>query len=326
MLHLVPTKKNRNRGAPKRPNSTARPSFKTRSGALSLSLCTMPVCLPKRMNLRQAVIEIVSEHGLHDAAGAAWTARSRSQLMQDKHNEKRPQQRSLLHREVYSWTRPLTPTTLPRWRSLLMQDPDIGLSDTAGLGFQTKVFEPRFAGRYGSRTEITKRSYHRSQRHGQGELPTSCLLKGMDEVAVCGTREQVGALKTLRQAVEGEQARSKRALLSCTNGLDRNRCRGKSLRWAARLQVEEVRRRGRAASTTHVVGGDGDNTGGHVGQRQNAHASSDQERPCTLRSKCSARSSSVWEHGSCLSVLAKTEKVNVATLMAMSNGVPCRRS
>ena len=30
---------------------------------------------------------------------------------------------------------------------------------------------------------------------------TSCLLKGMDEVAVCGTREQVEALKTLRQAV-----------------------------------------------------------------------------------------------------------------------------
>ena len=59
--------------------------------------------------------------------------------------------------------------------------------------------------RFGSRTEITKRSHHRSQR----------------------------ALKTLRQAVEGEQARSKRALLSCTNGLHKNRCRGKSLRWAA---------------------------------------------------------------------------------------------
>ena len=67
--------------------------------AQASSLCTMPMRLPKRLNPRQAVIEIVSEHGLRDAARAAWTARSRSQFMQDMHNEKRLQQRSLLHRQ-----------------------------------------------------------------------------------------------------------------------------------------------------------------------------------------------------------------------------------
>ena len=38
-------------------------------------------------DLRHTIVEIVSKHGLHNAARAAWTARTRSPFMQDKHND-----------------------------------------------------------------------------------------------------------------------------------------------------------------------------------------------------------------------------------------------
>ena len=39
-------------------------------------------------DLRHAIIEIVSKHGLHHVARGAWAVQSRSPFMQDKHNDK----------------------------------------------------------------------------------------------------------------------------------------------------------------------------------------------------------------------------------------------
>ena len=43
--------------------------------------------LAPRAGIRHAIVEIVSKHGLHNAARAAWAVRSRSPFTQDKHTD-----------------------------------------------------------------------------------------------------------------------------------------------------------------------------------------------------------------------------------------------
>ena len=99
-------------------------------------------------DLRQAAVELVSEHGLHNAARAAWAARNRSLFMQDKHNDEIfAVTKSFLRSaglQPDQSTHPNQPFRLVLLRHLLqlMQDPDIGLIDIAESGFHTGVFEP----------------------------------------------------------------------------------------------------------------------------------------------------------------------------------------
>ena len=104
-------------------------------------------------DLRHAIVEIVSKHGLHNAARAAWAVRSRSPFMQDKHNDDiLGATKSFLrsagpHPNLSAHSN--QPFRLGLLRNLLqlMQNPDIGLIDIAESGFHTAVFEPiRFSG------------------------------------------------------------------------------------------------------------------------------------------------------------------------------------
>ena len=90
----------------------------------------------------------VSKHGLHNAAKAAWAARSRSPFMQDKHDDyilaatKSFLQSAGLHPNLSF--HPNQPFRLGLLRNLLQltQDSDMGLIDIAESGFHTCVFEP----------------------------------------------------------------------------------------------------------------------------------------------------------------------------------------
>ena len=99
-------------------------------------------------DFRHAIVEIVSKHGLHNAARAAWAVRSRSLFTQDKHSDdilvatsSFPQSAGF-HPNLS--VHPNQPFRLWLIRHLLqlMQDPDIGHIDTAESGFHTGVFEP----------------------------------------------------------------------------------------------------------------------------------------------------------------------------------------
>ena len=101
----------------------------------------------------RAIVEIVSKHGLHNAARAAWAVRSRSPFLQDKHNDdilaatQSFLQSSGFHANLS--VHPNQPFRLGLIRHLLqlMQDPHIGHIDIAESGFTTGVFEPiRFSG------------------------------------------------------------------------------------------------------------------------------------------------------------------------------------
>ena len=103
-------------------------------------------------NLRQATVKIVSKHGLRNVARAARAARSRSPFMQD-YQGLQPDQS--IH--------PNQPFRLGLLRHLLqvMQDPDLGLIDTAESGFHTDVFEPiQFSGIWHRQTAEAKEDLH----------------------------------------------------------------------------------------------------------------------------------------------------------------------
>ena len=100
-------------------------------------------------NLRHAVVDVISKYGLHNAASAAWAARSRSSyFLQDKHNDDiLAATKSFLQSEGLQPDLSVAPNQpfrsgLPRNFLQHMDDPDIGLIDIAESGFHTGVFEP----------------------------------------------------------------------------------------------------------------------------------------------------------------------------------------
>ena len=98
-------------------------------------------------NLRHAIVDVISKYGLHNAASAAWAARSRSSVLQDNHNDdalaatKSFLQSEGLHPDLS--VIPNQPFRLGLLRTLLqlMDDPNIGLIDIAESGFHAGVFE-----------------------------------------------------------------------------------------------------------------------------------------------------------------------------------------
>ena len=95
-------------------------------------------------DFRHAIIDIVSKHGLHNAARAAWAVRSLSPFMTDKHNDdilaatKSLLQSAGLHPNLS--VHPNEPFRLGLFSNRLQ--PDIGLIDMAESGFHTGVFDP----------------------------------------------------------------------------------------------------------------------------------------------------------------------------------------
>ena len=98
-------------------------------------------------DLRHANVEIISKHGLHNKASAAWAARSRSPFIQDRDDDVWAATKSFLQSAGVHQICPFTLTSPFVWGFLrnllqLMQDPDIGLIDIAESSCHTVVFEP----------------------------------------------------------------------------------------------------------------------------------------------------------------------------------------
>ena len=110
-------------------------------------------------DLRHAVVEFVSEYGLHNAARAAWAVRSRSPFIQDKPNDdilaatQSYLQSPGFHRNFSAHPSHPLRLELIRNKLQLMKDPDIGPIDIAESGFHTGGVKPRR--RQAAKTEET---------------------------------------------------------------------------------------------------------------------------------------------------------------------------